>query len=71
MSRSRVRSYVLSAALLSIGGALALCLPFYSDRILKAPSTAAAAPFAAPFLFLSVSAAAAITLSAAALCDEL
>jgi hypothetical protein len=71
MVRSRFRSYALAAALAIGGGALALCLPSYSSKILRAPSAAAAAPFAAPFALLTVSAAAALTLAAAALCDEL
>jgi adenosylmethionine-8-amino-7-oxononanoate aminotransferase len=64
------RSYALSVALALTGGAAALALPFYGDQILRAPSARAAAPFAAPFALLASSAAAAITLSVVALCDE-
>jgi hypothetical protein len=67
---SRSRSYVLALALALLGGAAALQLSSYGSRILRAPSAAAAAPFAAPFALLTVLSAAALTLSAAALCDE-
>lgn len=71
ISRSKSRSYALALFLALSGIVAGVGCSFYSAKILKADSAAAAAPFAAPFALLALSAAAAVTLSAVAICDEL
>jgi len=66
----RSRSYALALSLALLGGALSVPLSSYGARIVRAPSAAAAAPFAAPFALLTALSAAALTLSVVALCDE-
>ena len=71
LSSRRTRSYVAAAALLAAALASGIGCSFYGNRITQSSSAAAAAPFAAPFALLAVSAAASVSLAAAALCQEL
>lgn len=67
LMRSRSLALVLALSGLSFG----VVAGSYGSAISSAPSPRAALPFAAPFALFSVAAGAALTLSAAALCDEL
>jgi hypothetical protein len=61
--------FVPTAALAALATGCALCCSSYGNRISLAPSAAAAAPYAAPFVLFAVGAGASAALCAAALCD--
>lgn len=61
--------FIPAAALLATAAGCALICGSYGRMILRSPSAAAAAPYAAPFLLFATGAAGGVALSAAALCD--
>lgn len=58
-----------AAALLATAAGCALACGSYGRMILRSPSAAAAAPYAAPALMLATGAGTGVALAAAALCD--
>jgi hypothetical protein len=65
-----MRVPVLALVLALTGMSSGVVASSYGSAIATAPTQKAALPFAAPFALFSVAAAAALTLSAVALCDE-
>lgn len=61
--------FIPAATLAALATGCALCCGNYGNRISLAPSAAAAAPYAAPFVLFAVGAGASVALCAAALCD--
>jgi len=64
-----MRPFISAAALAALATGCALCCSTYGRTILRAPSAAAAAPLAAPFLLFAVAGGTSAALCAAALCD--
>jgi hypothetical protein len=64
-----MRHYISAAALAALATGCALCCSTYGQRITAAPSAAAAAPLAAPFLLCATATATSYALCAAALCS--
>jgi hypothetical protein len=64
-----MRRFLPAAALAALATGCALCCSTYARTIMRAPSAAAAAPLAAPFLLFATGAATSYALCAASLCD--
>lgn len=61
--------FIPAAALLATAAGCALVCGSYGRMILRSPSAAAAAPYAAPALLFAAGAGTGVALGAAALCD--
>lgn len=64
-----MRRFIPAAALAALATCSALCCSTYGRAIMRAPSAAAAASLAAPFLLFATTGGTSVALCAAALCD--